>query len=300
MKCISLFDGISVGRLALDRAKIPVSNYFASEVDKYAIKVSQLNHPDITQLGDITKLSNQRLSEIGNVGLLLCGFPCQDLSSLGRGAGLEGARSGLFYEALRVFNQVKPKYWIFENVASMRDSEKAKITELLGVEPIMINSNLVSAQTRKRLYWTNIPGVQQPEDKGIMLQEILIDGYSDRNKAHALLTNQLPETEGGLKRYLTKSTGQLAFHEGYFAELDKKTKLERYAAMKRVSDSLKFTEQYRNSVLRHINVHEAEALQTLPKDYTAGISKSQRFKCLGNSFTCDVIAHILSYIPVDN
>ena len=298
MNCLSLFDGISVGQEALKRANIPVNNYYASEIDEYAMLVARLNHPDTIHVGDITELDTSKLPLID---LMIAGFPCQDLSSLGKGAGLQGERSGLFFQALRVFDEVKPTYWIFENVASMRKSEKDKITELLGVEPIMICSSKLSAQTRKRLYWTNIPGVTQPKDKGILLQDILTSGFADRSKSHALLTNQLPETETGIKRYLGKSTGQLAFREEYYAELDKPTKLKRYSAMQRVSEGFGHHKDFeRNKVFRHLNVHECEALQTLPKDYTAGISKSQRFKCLGNSFTCDVITHILSFIPTVN
>ena len=298
MNCISLFDGISVGYESLKRANLPVTSYHASEIDEYAMQVARLNHPDIIHVGDITELDTSKLPPID---LLIAGFPCQDLSSLGKGAGLQGERSGLFFQALRIFDEVKPRYWIFENVASMRTAERDKISELLGVEPIMINSALVSAQTRKRLYWTNIPGVTQPKDKGILLQDILTSGFADRKKAHTILTNQLPETETGLKRYLGKSTGQLAFREQYYAEMDKDTKLKRYPAMQRVIESFGHHKDFeRNSVFRHLNVQECEALQTLPKDYTAGISKSQRFKCLGNSFTCEVIAHILSFIPPVN
>jgi site-specific DNA-cytosine methylase len=216
---------------------------------------------------------------------------------MGRGAGLKGERSGLFFQALRIFKETRPRYWIFENVASMPLNQKNEISQLLGVEPIMINSALVSAQTRKRLYWTNIHGVEQPKDKGIKLQSILTSGFSDRDKAHALLTNQLPETEKGLTRYLTKSTGQIAFREEYYAGFDKDSKLRRYKVMKKASESFGFNPDFeRNNVFRHLNVNECEALQTLHKDYTAGISDSQRFKCLGNSFTCDVIVHILEPI----
>jgi len=294
MNCLSLFDGISVGYESLKRSNLPVTNYFASEIDEYAMDVARLNHPDIIQVGDITEIDT---SELPPIDLLIAGFPCQDLSSLGKGAGLQGTRSGLFFQALRIFDEVKPQYWIFENVASMRSADKAKISELLGVEPIMINSALVSAQTRKRLYWTNIPGVAQPKDKGIILQDILIDGYADREKAHALLTNQLPETEGGLTRYLRKSTGQLAFREEYFIELDKPTKIKRYGNLIELNKAPEPNNFYRNGVFRHITVREAEALQTLPPFYCAGISKSQAFKCLGNSFTADVITHILKHIP---
>lgn len=298
MNCISLFDGISVARLAIERANLPLTNYYTSEIDNYALEVSRLNYPSNIELGDIKKLTSKRLKELGNVDLLLCGSPCQNLSSLGDGSGLSGVKSSLFYEALRVLHEVKPKYWLFENVASMRIKDRDKISDLLEVEPIMINSSHLSGQCRKRLYWTNIPEVTQPEDKGILLQDILTSGFSDRDKSHALLTGQLPETEQGLRRYLKKSTGQVAFKEQYFAELDKPTKIKRYKNMQRLDECLTPHPDFeRNRVFRHLNVNECEALQTLPKDYTAGISKSQRFKCLGNSFTCDVIAHILSFIP---
>ena len=298
MVVLSLFDGISVGYQSLKHASLPVKTYYASEIDEYAMQVARLNHPDIIHVGDITELDTSNLPAID---LLIAGFPCQDLSSLGKGAGLQGVRSGLFFQALRVFNELKPKYWVFENVASMRDKDKAEISKLLGVEPIMICSSKLSAQTRKRLYWTNIPGVVQPKDKGIQLQDILTDGFADRKKAHTVLTNQLPETEIGLKRYLGKSTGQLAFREQYYADLNKETKLLRFGNMQRLSSALNPNPNYRrNAVFRHLSVNECEALQTLPKDYTAGISNSQRFKCLGNSFTCEVIAHILSSIPSVN
>ena len=296
MNVISLFDGISVGCQALKQTNLPVDNYYASEIDEYAMTISRLNHPEIIQLGDIQELDTSVLPKID---ILIAGSPCQDLSSLGKGAGLLGSRSGLFFDALRILEQTKPKYFIFENVASMRDSDKKVISQCLGVEPILLNSSLISAQCRKRLYWTNIPGVKIPTDKGILLQDILVEGFADRGKAHTVLTNQLPETQGGLNRYLHKSTGQIAFREKYFTELDKKTKLTRFSNLLMLERN-KPTELYRNGVFRHLSVNECEALQTLPKDYTAGISKSQRFKCLGNSFTCSAVEHILSFIPVDN
>lgn len=297
MNCISLFDGISVGRLAIERANLPLKNYYTSEIDNYALDVARMNFPTNIELGDIKELTSEKLKELDDISLLLCGSPCQNLSSLGDGTGLSGAKSSLFYEALRVLHVVKPKYWLFENVASMRTKDRDKISELLGVEPIMINSALVSGQVRKRYYWTNIPGVTQPKDKGILLQDIISDGYADRKKSHALLTNQLPETEGGLTRYLKKSTGQIAFREKYFIELDKSTKIKRYQNLIKLGNKPEANSEYKNGVFRHFNVHECEALQTLPKDYTAGISKSQRFKCLGNSYTADVIVHILKHIP---
>lgn len=296
MVIFSAFDGISVACLALLRAGINVE-YYAAEVDPYAIKVSQLNFPDIIQLGDIR---NIRGADLPAIDLLIGGSPCQNLSSLGTGKGLEGQQSKLFFEYLRLLNELKPKYFILENVASMSKKERQVITDLMGVEPIMLNSNSLSPQTRKRLYWTNIPGVVQPKNLNLKFQDILSSGFADRERSHALLCNQLPETETGLKRYLSMSTGQLVFREKYFAELSKENKLDRYLNTQKLKLNKVPDKEYKNGVFRHINIQEAERLQTLPEDYTAGISKSQRFKCLGNSFTCDVIAYILSFIPKEN
>lgn len=295
MNVLSLFDGISVGYLALKRAGIKVDKYYASEIDLNACKVALANHPDIIQLGDVITVKG---SDLEPIDLLIGGSPCTNLSSMGKMEGLQGSQSKLFYEYVRLLNEVKPKYFLLENVASMRKEERDKISALVGVEPIFINSDLVSAQCRKRLYWTNIPEVRLPKDKGIKFQDIISNGFVDRDKSHALLTNQLPETSVGLTRYLTKSTGQIVFKQKYIAELDKGTKMERFENMQllRLLDKQK-DKEFKNGVFRKVNIHEAEALQTLPKDYTAGIALSNRFKALGNSFTCDVICHILSKLP---
>ena len=177
MKILSLFDGISCARVALERAGIPVEVYYASEIDKYAIQISQKNYPEIIQLGDIKTLTNDSKYLFGGLDILIGGSPCQDLSIAKKNRkGLDGERSGLFWEYVRILKEVKPKYFILENVNSMPKEAKAIITEALGVEPIMINAALVSAQQRKRLFWTNIPGVTQPEDKGILLKDILEKG----------------------------------------------------------------------------------------------------------------------------
>lgn len=294
MVVLSLFDGIAVANLALKRAGIAVDKYYSSEVDTKAIQVALANHPDIIQLGDVKQINGAGL---GPIDLLIGGSPCQDLSSLGKQQGLAGAKSGLFYEYVRLLNEVKPKYFILENVASMKVADRDVISQILGVEPLLINSALVSAQCRKRLYWTNIPNVGQPNDKGIKLQDILSNGYADRDKAHTVLTNPLPQTITGLKRYLYKCTGQLAYKDKWFAELDKETKAERFANHLRLNKKKENNGSYRNNgVFRTFNINEIEALQTLPKDYTAGIPISDRHRCIGNSFTADVIAHILSHI----
>lgn len=182
MKILSLFDGISCAREALNKAGIHVDVYYASEIDKYATQISEKNYPDIIRLGDVTKFFEMGESGVSphaivgpmNTDLLIGGSPCQDLSIAKKDRkGLSGDRSGLFWEYVRILKEVKPKYFVLENVASMPKEAKQLITETLGVEPIMIDAALVSAQRRKRLFWTNIPNVEQPKDREIYLKDIL-------------------------------------------------------------------------------------------------------------------------------
>jgi DNA-cytosine methyltransferase len=178
---LSLFDGLSCGQIALNRAGIEYDNYFASEIDKHAIKVTQTNYPKTIQLGDVCGIQyedgalfhHQNDNPLKNGGsfitkidLLIGGSPCQGFSFAGKGLNFEDPRSKLFFEFVRLKNETKPRYFLLENVVMKKEHEKV-ISEFLGVEPILINSNLVSAQNRKRLYWTNIPGITQPVDKGI-------------------------------------------------------------------------------------------------------------------------------------
>lgn len=170
MNVLSLFDGISCCRVALDRVGIRINKYYASEIDKNAISIAKKNYPDTIHLGNVKEV--KELPD--RIDLLVGGSPCQDLSIAKKGRkGLEGDRSSLFWEYVRLKNDLKPKWFILENVASMPKADKDIITRELGVEPIMINASLVSAQCRKRLFWTNIPDVKQPEDKNILLKDIL-------------------------------------------------------------------------------------------------------------------------------
>ena len=161
MRVLSLFDGISCGRVALEKAGIKVEKYYASEIDKYAISITQKNYPDTIQLGDITQITEKMLDELGKIDIVMGGSPCQDLSNYkydrGEVTGLRGEKSGLFYDYIRILRYLKPKYFLLENVASMEDRWKDLMSEIIGVQPIMINSALVCAAERKRLYWTNIP-----------------------------------------------------------------------------------------------------------------------------------------------
>lgn len=204
MKILSLFDGISCARVALERVGIPVKSYWASEIDKYAKQISDKNYPDIIQLGDVKDINILQ----ADIDLLIGGSPCQDLSIAKKNRkGLDGERSGLFWEYVRILKEVKPKWFILENVASMPKEAKAIITEALGVEPIMINAALVSAQNRKRLFWTNIPNVTLPEDRGILLKDILESGDTDRLKSYCIDASYYKGANW--KQYIEKGRRQL-------------------------------------------------------------------------------------------
>lgn len=187
MVVLSLFDGISCARVAFDRANIKVDKYYASEIEKNAILISQRNYPDIIRLGDVRTVSKGVIKE--SVDLLIGGSPCQDLSIAKRNRkGLDGEKSGLFWEYVRIKDELEPKYFILENVASMARDCKEKISEILGVQPIMIDASLVSAQSRKRLFWTNIPNISLPEDRGIKLKDILLpETYTEFDKSYPLV-----------------------------------------------------------------------------------------------------------------
>ena len=168
---LSLFDGMSCGQIALERAGIAVDNYYASEIDKYAIQITQKNYPGTVQLGNVTSWRDWNLPDND---LIIGGSPCQGFSFAGKQLNFEDPRSKLFFEFVDVLKKVNPKYFLLENVKMKREYQDI-ISEYLGVEPVEINSSLVSAQNRVRLYWTNIPNVTQPEDKGINLTDILED-----------------------------------------------------------------------------------------------------------------------------
>ena len=175
MNVLSLFDGMSCGRIALDRLGIKVDNYYASEIDKYAMKVSEANYPDIIQVGDVTALD---LSTLPKIDLIMGGSPCQGFSFAGKQLAFDDPRSALFFEFVRCVKELNPKYFLLENVR-MKKEYLDVISEYMGVEPICINSALVSAQNRIRYYWTNIPGIEQPEQRGIVLRDILETNKSD-------------------------------------------------------------------------------------------------------------------------
>lgn len=320
MKVLSLFDGISCARVALKELRIPVGEYYASEIDGPAITVSQKNFPDIKHIGSVEHITKQNFPFLfdKSVDLVIGGSPCQDLSIANNGRkGLKGDRSGLFYEFARIIKEVKPKYFVLENVASMSKESRQVITDILGMEPVMIDASLVSAQNRKRLFWTNIPGVEPPKDRGIFLKDILVDEKKfDTNTVYQYRRYYMRETKGGKVPTLTANMGtgghnvpfvriKEATKKGYVdikqgecVDLTQpRSKTRRGRRMAEKSNFLmtgdmqyyKLTKQG----LRKLLPIECERLQSLPDNYTEGVSDSQRYKSIGNAFNVEVVKSIL-------
>ncbi len=301
---MSLFDGLSGTRIALNNLNINC-NYYASEIDKYAIKVSQKNYPDIIQLGDVKKITGNM---IGKIDLLIAGFPCTDVSISKRNReGLQGKQSGLFYELLRLLNEINPHYFLIENVASMKASVKEEISNLLGVQPILINSALVTAQQRKRLYWTNIPGIKQPEDRHIYLKDILEFGYTEKEKAYCITSSY---SHAVPYDYFIKRSRQYVFNkpvrigtignggqgERIYSIDGKSITLSANGGGRGAKTGLYLFFNEIKPYIRKLMPIECERLQGLPDNFTEGVSDTQRYKMIGNGFTMPVIEHILSYI----
>jgi DNA (cytosine-5)-methyltransferase 1 len=353
MNVLSLFDGMSCGQQALERAEIKVDNYFASEIDKYAIQVTMANFPNTKQLGSVVNVDGYSLPKID---ILIGGSPCQSFSFAGKRKGMstkdeqeiltldhylelkaEGfefeGQSYLFWEYIRLLNEVKPKYFLLENVMMGERWEKV-LSKAIGVRPIMINSALISAQNRQRLYWTNIglepqglfgdleSIIKQPKDKGILLKDVLEEDVPDKYFLSDKIKNGF---EKHAIRHEDKGTG-FAWNP---TNGDKKGACLRANAALAATDNMilidnqeilggdfRYDEGYRwreggksgtictnadsfakiNSSIRRLTPVECERLQTVKDNYTAHVSDSQRYKMLGNGWTVDVIVHILNYL----
>lgn len=334
---LSLFDGISCGMVALERAGIKVNNYYASEINKHAIRVSEKNYPNIIRVGDVMgiKYKNGCLYTDNGVlkaeiDLLIGGSPCQGFSFAGKQLNFEDPRSKLFFEYARILKEVRPKYFLLENV-KMKKEYQDVITDYLDVEPIEINSNLVSAQNRKRIYWTNIPGVSRPDDSGVMLEDIVHE-YRDKNtnllpyivpfdKSLIILDKEVQKGKIGYFRSDSQANRVYSIHGkavtlcgeagGGAAKMGQylfgcitPERIEKRQNGQRFNDGKKFytlTAQDRHGVLvdgyiRKLTPVECERLQTLTDGYTDGSSEPQRYKMLGNGWTVDVIVHILKHM----
>lgn len=274
---LSLFDGMSCGQIALNRAGISYGKYYASEIDKHAIKVTQHNYPNTIQLGSVTEIKGTDLPQID---LLIGGSPCQSFSNAGNGSGFEG-KSGLFYEYVRLLKECNPKYFLLENV-KMKKEWQDIISNELGCEPIKINSNLVSAQNRERLYWANIP-ISELQDKGIFIEDILDENFDEKYWLKEKNTELL------IKKVNIENATNVACIDVY----NKKVKLDRKCPTLTLPhhNSIRLLQ---NGKIRKLTPNECEKLQTVPIDYTnCDLSDIHRYTMLGNGWTVDVIAHIL-------
>jgi DNA-cytosine methyltransferase len=305
----SACDGGSMLQEAMVRAGVlsPVYRYYASEIDKYPIKVTQANWPDTQQVGDIHNVDLHTFNG-DPIDFMAGGFPCPSFSVAGKGKGFDDPRGQVFWEIVRLKDVLKPKWFLFENVP-MKQEYQDVINKHLGVEPIEINSSLVSAQNRRRLYWTNIPYAYPPEDKGIMLKDILEDGYVDRDKSHCLDANYWKG--GNLKTYFEKHRRQLVFSKDQMCHVGD-ADLNGHGYLKRVYHSSGKAPTLTSNgggnrepkvyvepmKYRKLTPLECERLQTLPDNYTNHVSNTQRYKVCGNGFTVDVIAHILKGLKI--
>jgi DNA (cytosine-5)-methyltransferase 3A len=418
VKVLSLFDGMSCGQLALQKLGIKVDTYYASEIDKYAMQVVQTNFPDTIQVGDISKLDPSNFKDID---LILAGSPCQGFSFAGKQLAFDDPRSALFFEFIRLLKAIKPKYFLLENV-KMKQQYIDVITQQVSecypdyrgsdlfdskIEPISINSALLSAQSRQRLYWTNIPNVKQPEDLGIVLKDILEDNVEehylagknllknyqggnqlnpnyksqantihDKNKKSGVIcagthgyANGYVETKpiqvnpskkaGGKQPYIQdrvfhedgkshsltasfadrtnvatkpKQVGKVkdggqgnrepkvvsggAFRGRAYDQNGKRKDRDGKSVANQTKQMLELRKDDKSNAIttvgkdsvvvneeltwRKLTPLECERLQTVPDNYTASVSNTQRYKMLGNGWTVEVIAHILENIGHTN
>lgn len=284
MNVLSLFDGMSCGRIALERAGINVKNYYASEIDKHAIEVSKKNYPHIERMGCVTKVKGEDLPVID---LLFGGSPCQDLSSSNvwsEKKGLEGSKSSLFWEFVRILKEVKPKYFLLENVGSAKNSDIDIIDRELGVKGIKFNSKLVLPQNRNRVYWTNIPFELPSDGLKSTLQDLLENNVEDKY----YLTQKMYDC--------VMKPASKGWQSGKM-ETDLKIARPLTATMHKMHRA--DTDNYITGIapkgktgLRRLTPVECERLQGVPDNYTSSVSDTQRYRMLGNGWTVDVITHI--------
>lgn len=284
---LSLFDGMSCGQIALNRAGIEYENYFASEIDKHAIKVTQHNYPNTIQLGDVTMIKG---SDLPKIDLLIGGSPCQGFSIAGKKLNFNDERSRLFFEFVRLKNELSPKYFLLENVR-MTDDIADAIDELLGVKREFIDSRNFTGMIRKRYYWTNIPITEIPE-RNVTIEELLEDNCFDKD-INFFLDRTKYEPAKSYDGIITinprDNNGRQTWQRGRV--YDVKGSCPTICAS---LFDLNITKDHKT--YRKITINECERLQGVPRDYTSTASKNERGKMLGNGWTVDVIAHIFKQI----
>jgi DNA-cytosine methyltransferase len=362
MNILSLFDGMSCGQIAINRLGIKYDNYFASEIDKYAMQVTKANYPDTKHIGSVVDVKGENLPKID---LLIGGSPCQSFSFCGKRNGMSTScsqeiltlehylelkadgfefegQSFLFWEYMRLLKETKPKYFLLENVLMGQKWQKI-LSQTIGIDPIMINSSLLSGQSRKRLYWTNIGttnnnlfgieqvGIKQPQDKGILLRDILQKNVSDQyfinqlNKNYSLkpmrLNKKFTQLNGEGKSICLCAKSYNNWVGDYITECFLKTETNKpiqinqkkewgnqpYQQNRIYSTCGKSptldTQSERKNIYESTNIRrltpvECERLQTVPDNYTNHVIESQRYRMLGNGWTVDVILHILKHMEL--
>lgn len=308
---LSLFDGMSCGQIALERAGIPVKKYYASEIDKWAIQITKKNYPNTIHLGDITYWKEWGIE---TPDLILAGSPCQGFSNAGHGLNFDDRRSKLFFvfkDILFYWIDKNPKLkFLLENV-KMKKVWQDVISDQMGLEPVLINSAMVSAQNRQRLYWANWD-ITQPEDKGIFLKDIVESGEVDIDKSYTIDANYFKggephnfSGEGKAASLSAQGVGSIGGHTGIYQIKvkslkhgwmpEKIVKSEKYPPLAAQSPDTKYKVSTDDGyTYRKLTPLECERLQTVPEGYTEGVSNTQRYRMLGNGWTVDVIVHILS------
>jgi len=333
MNVLSLFDGMSCGQIALKNLDVKVDNYYASEIDNYAIQIAKKNFPNTIHLGDVTQIPSSVFGANGfntKIDLVMGGSPCQGFSRAGKNLNFDDPRSKLFFEFVRLVEELKPKYFLLENV-KMTKEHRDTISKFLGVEPIYIDSALVSAQTRKRYYWTNIPYIFGPINQHITLRDIIQTEGELKNsevdermvtklgKAYCLTArydgavwwNSIERSQRTMIRIGDKVVFPEATKKGYAeAGVGEGLDLSYPNSITRRGRALKdkahclttispsqgiINEKYN---WRKLTPIECERLQTVPDNYTEGVSNAQRYKMLGNGWTVKVIEHILKNMEI--
>jgi DNA-cytosine methyltransferase len=323
MNVLSLFDGISAGQLALKRADIKVDRYFASEIDPYAIRITMKNFPNTIQLGDINNWKEWNLPKID---LIIGGSPCQGFSRAGEGLNFNDPRSKLLFTFVDILKEYNPDFFLLENV-KMKQEWIDVITKLVKVNPIEINSSLLSAQNRKRLYWTNIKDIDPPQDNHTYLKDIVLEdvfgiaihniygGFDEQvvrvfeDKSPTLRT---PAGGGHIPSFVKKD---LLLSKKALEYMDREVKdgrshwdFKHYSSVEDPKSSAVVANFFKGvpynvfidwDCIRKFHPIECERLQTFPDNYTEGISNTQRYKTLGNSWTVDIVSHIFRFLPVE-
>lgn len=280
--------------MALELAGIEVSSYYASEIDRHAIKITQANYPKTKQLGNVLDVKG-----IKDIDLLMGGSPCQGFSVNGKKLNFEDERSKLLFEYIRIRDETNPKYWLLENVATMSQQVKHMIDEFVGVEGVVINSNLFSAQNRKRLYWTNIPLFIPSEISELTIKDIV---ENEVDKKHYLSNEKISKqcinqscTDGVITLNPKMHSGQQTYQQDRIYDC-----IGKMVALTATLGN-RFNIKDNNGIFRRLTIREQARLQTIPEKISfENVTELQASKCIGNGWTVDVISHMLKNIKKYN